>query len=93
MSFQIGDIKIGGNNPPFIIAEMTQSLCLNGSERVLEIGTGSGYQAAVLSRIVYNLYKYHKFLRRETLNRTFTGLFINHNITFNFLQTYMSLTR
>ena len=41
---------------PFIIAEMTQSLCLNGSERVLEIGTGSGYQAAVLSRIVYKVY-------------------------------------
>ncbi len=41
---------------PFIIAEMTQSLNLTGSERVLEIGTGSGYQAAVLSRIVYKVY-------------------------------------
>ncbi|MCG8685296.1 MAG: protein-L-isoaspartate(D-aspartate) O-methyltransferase [Desulfobacterales bacterium] len=41
---------------PFIIAEMTQSLGLNGSERVLEIGTGSGYQAAVLSKIVYKVY-------------------------------------
>ena len=41
---------------PFIIAEMTQSLTLTGQERVLEIGTGSGYQAAVLSRIVYRVY-------------------------------------
>jgi protein-L-isoaspartate(D-aspartate) O-methyltransferase len=41
---------------PFIIAEMTQSLALTGSERVLEIGTGSGYQAAVLSHIVYRVY-------------------------------------
>lgn len=41
---------------PFIIAEMTQSLGLKGTERVLEIGTGSGYQAAVLSRIVYKVY-------------------------------------
>ena len=41
---------------PFIIAEMTQSLSLTGTERVLEIGTGSGYQAAVLSRIVYRVY-------------------------------------
>ncbi len=41
---------------PFIIAEMTQSLALTGQERVLEIGTGSGYQAAVLSRIVYRVY-------------------------------------
>jgi protein-L-isoaspartate(D-aspartate) O-methyltransferase len=41
---------------PFIIAEMTQRLGLTGSERVLEIGTGSGYQAAILSRIVYKVY-------------------------------------
>ena len=41
---------------PYIIAEMTQSLDLKGHERVLEIGTGSGYQAAVLSSIVYKVY-------------------------------------
>ncbi len=41
---------------PYIIAEMTQSLQLKGHERVLEIGTGSGYQAAVLARIVYRVY-------------------------------------
>lgn len=41
---------------PYIIAEMIQSLDLKGHERVLEIGTGSGYQAAVLSRIVYKVY-------------------------------------
>nr|WP_319494492.1 protein-L-isoaspartate(D-aspartate) O-methyltransferase [uncultured Desulfobacter sp.] len=41
---------------PFIIAEMTQGLGLTGQDRVLEIGTGSGYQAAVLSRIVYRVY-------------------------------------
>ena len=41
---------------PYIIAEMTQSLELTGSERVLEIGTGSGYQAAVLAQIVYKVY-------------------------------------
>lgn len=41
---------------PFIIAEMTQSLSLTGQERVLEIGTGSGYQAAVLSHIAYRVY-------------------------------------
>lgn len=36
---------------PYIVAYMTQALCLTGTERVLEIGTGSGYQAAVLSRM------------------------------------------
>lgn len=41
---------------PYIIAEMTQNLGLKGHERVLEIGTGSGYQAAVLAQIVYKVY-------------------------------------
>ena len=36
---------------PFIVAEMTQALRLTGSEKVLEIGTGSGYQTAILSRL------------------------------------------
>src|SRR6266511_2642556 len=34
---------------PLIVALMTEALQLTGSEKVLEIGTGSGYQAAVLS--------------------------------------------
>ena len=37
---------------PYIVALMTESLELTGKERVLEIGTGSGYQAAVLAEIV-----------------------------------------
>ena len=41
---------------PFIVAEMTQALSLTGEERVLELGTGSGYQAAILSRLVYRVY-------------------------------------
>lgn len=36
---------------PYIVGLMTQSLALTGDETVLEIGTGSGYQAAVLARI------------------------------------------
>jgi len=36
---------------PFIVAEMTQLLELSGAEKVLEIGTGSGYQTAVLCRL------------------------------------------
>ncbi len=41
---------------PYIIAEMTQALELKGDERILEIGTGSGYQAAVLAEIVHRVY-------------------------------------
>jgi protein-L-isoaspartate(D-aspartate) O-methyltransferase len=36
---------------PLIIAMMTQALELNGGEKVLEVGTGSGYQAAVLAEL------------------------------------------
>jgi protein-L-isoaspartate(D-aspartate) O-methyltransferase len=36
---------------PFVVAYMTEQLQLNRQHRVLEIGTGSGYQAAVLSRL------------------------------------------
>ncbi len=36
---------------PFIVAEMTQALSLGGTEKVLEIGTGSGYQTAILCRL------------------------------------------
>ncbi|MBI3040907.1 MAG: protein-L-isoaspartate(D-aspartate) O-methyltransferase [Chloroflexi bacterium] len=36
---------------PFIIALMTQALELSGSEKVLEIGTGSGYQTAILAEL------------------------------------------
>jgi len=36
---------------PYIVALMTQSLGLEGGEKVLEIGTGSGYQAAVLAEL------------------------------------------
>ena len=41
---------------PFIVALMTQALQLKGHETVLEIGTGSGYQAAILSRLCAKVY-------------------------------------
>jgi len=36
---------------PFIVALMTEALGLTGSEKVLEVGTGSGYQAAILAEL------------------------------------------
>jgi len=41
---------------PYIVAEMTQALELTKDDRVLEIGTGSGYQAAILAQIVFRVY-------------------------------------
>ncbi|HIM27362.1 MAG TPA: protein-L-isoaspartate(D-aspartate) O-methyltransferase, partial [Candidatus Marinimicrobia bacterium] len=41
---------------PYIVALMTELLDLSGTEKVLEIGTGSGYQAAVLSPLAAEVY-------------------------------------
>lgn len=41
---------------PYIVALMTDLLSLKGDEKILEIGTGSGYQAAVLSQLVDSVY-------------------------------------
>lgn len=41
---------------PYIVALMTELLALKGSEKVLEIGTGSGYQAAVLAELAKEVY-------------------------------------
>ena len=52
---------------PYIVGLMTQALELTGNERVLEIGTGSGYQTAVLSRLARQVYSIerHAGLSRE----------------------------
>jgi protein-L-isoaspartate(D-aspartate) O-methyltransferase len=52
-------LPIGDNqtiSQPYMVALMTQLLQLSGTERVLEIGTGSGYQAAVLADLAYEVY-------------------------------------
>ena len=41
---------------PYMVAIMTQCLELKGEEKVLEIGTGSGYQAAILSKLAGRVY-------------------------------------
>jgi protein-L-isoaspartate(D-aspartate) O-methyltransferase len=41
---------------PYIVAFMTEALALRPTDRVLEIGTGSGYQAAVLGKLVAEVY-------------------------------------
>lgn len=68
---------------PFIVAEMTQALGLCPSDRVLEIGTGSGYQAAVLSQLVYRVY---------TIERLHT-LLANARKLFDQLRYYNIVTR
>ncbi len=54
-----GPQRIGSGqtiSQPYVVALMTQLLDLDGDEKVLEIGTGSGYQAAILARLAKEVY-------------------------------------
>jgi protein-L-isoaspartate(D-aspartate) O-methyltransferase len=58
-AYDDGALPIGYDqtiSQPYIVAFMTEALQLIGKERVLEIGTGSGYQAAVLAELVPEVY-------------------------------------
>lgn len=58
-SYQDGPLPIGKGqtiSQPYIVAYMTELLQLSGRERVLEIGTGCGYQTAVLAEIAQHVY-------------------------------------
>ncbi|WP_158045998.1 protein-L-isoaspartate(D-aspartate) O-methyltransferase [Skermanella pratensis] len=66
---------------PLVVAMMTQALELHNRLKVLEIGTGSGYQAAVLSRLtrrVYTIERHRPLLRDAEARFHQLGL---HNIT------------
>ena len=54
MAMPIGDGQT--ISPPFVVAYMTEQLDPQPGDKVLEIGTGSGYQAAVLSPLVKEVY-------------------------------------
>lgn len=56
---------------PIIVAMMTEALQLSGDEKVLEIGTGSGYQAAVLAELAAEVYSIerHAELARQAETR------------------------
>ena len=58
-AYMDGPLSIGQGqtiSQPYIVALMTEALELRGHERVLEIGTGSGYQAAILSQLASHVY-------------------------------------
>ena len=59
-AYDDGPVAIGGSrqtvSQPYIVALMTELLELGPNETVLEIGTGSGYQSAVLARVAAHVY-------------------------------------
>jgi protein-L-isoaspartate(D-aspartate) O-methyltransferase len=48
---------------PFIVAYMTDKLDINPLDKVLEIGTGSGYQAAILAEMAYDIYSVERIFK------------------------------
>ena len=65
---------------PFIVAEMTQALELGKDDRVLEIGTGSGYQAAILAEIVFRVYTIERIYPLYVKTRKLFDKLQYHNI-------------
>jgi len=77
-----GPLRLGQGqtiSQPYIVALMTQLLELHGDEAVLEIGTGSGYQAAVLSRLARQIYSLERIPElAEGARQVLQGLGINN---------------
>lgn len=74
LAYADGPLPIGNDqtiSQPYIVALMTQMLQLNGDEKVLEIGTGSGYQAAVLAHLARAVHTVERFadLAREAVQK------------------------
>jgi protein-L-isoaspartate(D-aspartate) O-methyltransferase len=67
---------------PYVVALMTERLELAGREKVLEIGTGSGYQAAILARLARRVFtvERHRALVREAEHR-FAALRLGNIVT------------
>ena len=65
---------------PYIVAEMTQALELSKDDRVLEIGTGSGYQAAVIAQIAYRVYTIERIHSLLLKARSLFDELLYHNI-------------
>ena len=71
-AYQDGPLPIGLGqtiSQPYIVAYMTEKLALNGEEKVLEIGTGSGYQAAILSQLAGEVHSIERHPQLANLAR------------------------
>lgn len=69
---------------PYMVAEMTQSLQVSKDDRVLEIGTGSGYQAAILAEIVFRVYTIERIHTLFSRARKLFDSLSYHNIVMRY---------
>jgi protein-L-isoaspartate(D-aspartate) O-methyltransferase len=67
---------------PYIVAEMTAALRLSGTEKVLEIGTGSGYQTAILARLCREVVTIERIGKLSTDARALLASMDAGNVTY-----------
>jgi protein-L-isoaspartate(D-aspartate) O-methyltransferase len=67
---------------PYIVALMTEALGLEGDEKVLEIGTGSGYQTAILAKLADKIYTVERIRALMVRARAILADLNYHNILF-----------
>ena len=65
---------------PFMVAAMTEALLLEGNERVLEIGTGSGYQAAILAELAAHVITIERRPELADVARATLAALAYHNV-------------
>jgi protein-L-isoaspartate(D-aspartate) O-methyltransferase len=65
---------------PYMAARMTEALGLVGDEKVLEVGTGSGYQTALLAELCFNVFSVEKIRALSRKARTLLDCLEYHNI-------------
>jgi protein-L-isoaspartate(D-aspartate) O-methyltransferase len=84
LAYSDGPLPIGHGqtiSQPYIVASMSQVLELTGIERVLEVGTGSGYQAAVLASLAQEVHTIERFAALAQQARAVLEAESIHNVT------------
>ncbi|HXF75918.1 MAG TPA: protein-L-isoaspartate(D-aspartate) O-methyltransferase [Methylomirabilota bacterium] len=65
---------------PYMAARMTEALGLTGNEKVLEVGTGSGYQTALLAELCFNVFSVEKIRALSRRARELLDQLEYHNV-------------
>lgn len=84
MAYSDGPLPIGTGqtiSQPYIVAFMSEAVALTGSERVLEVGTGSGYQAAVLASLAKEVHSIERHTALAEIARQTLGELGYPNVT------------
>jgi len=82
-AYEDGSVPIGEKqtlSQPYMTALMTEALDLSGKERVLEIGTGSGYQTALLAELCFNVFSVEKIRSLAIRARKLLDRLQYHNV-------------